>query len=103
MIKTKYQRMSKEEQKEARKKYYSTPSGKLIKTTLRNGLICSILCFLVGAYLIYDAFFNTHKLLDQIYGIVTFVFGFLFLVSFFKIRVLFVCFIPNYDIGYYCC
>lgn len=86
MLKTKYQRMSKEDKKTAREKYYATPSGKAMKKTLRNGLICSILCFLVGAYLIYDAFVNTNKLLDQIYGIVTFIFGIIFLLAYYKIR-----------------
>ena len=54
-MKTKYQRMSKDEKKILLERYKKTEKGKYIFSKLRNVLICGILSYAYAIYLVIDA------------------------------------------------
>ena len=54
-MKTKYQRMSKEEKKQLVNDYKKTEKGKYMLEKLRNVLICGILLYVYSIYLIITA------------------------------------------------
>ena len=78
MIKTKYQRLSKEEKKDARTEFFSTPFGTSLKNKLNRLIIYSILLFLFGIYLLID---SNSKFLEIFYGIVLLIISILFLIG----------------------
>ena len=54
-MKTKYQRMSKEEKKLLLKRYKNTEKGKYIMSKIRNVFIYGILSYVFAVYLLIDA------------------------------------------------
>ena len=86
-MKIKYLRMSKEEQKKARQKYFATETGKYVNKKLKAALTCAILLLLISIYNIYDAFFITKSLFDQVYAIFILLIGFTLIIVYHKIMI----------------
>lgn len=85
-MKIKYLRLSKEERKEVRKKFFETDKGILVRKKLNRSIFCSVFCILFGLYLLVDAYINTHKTWDYIYGTGILVIGIIMIFFYFKIR-----------------
>ena len=81
MKKYKYQRLSKEEKKEAKLEFYQTEQGIELKSRFRRILIYSIALILFGIYLIVEAFIKKDSIAQYVYGGIVTLFGIGFLVS----------------------
>ena len=75
-MKVKYLRLNKKERKEAKEKYYQTPTGKYVKKKLLSALICSLLCIALAIYNIIDAYVRNLSTLDKVYAYVILLIGF---------------------------
>lgn len=81
MIKTKYQRMNKEEKKNARIEYYNTAEGRNLNNRMIRLFIYGILLLCFGIYIIVDAILKNDEVLQIIYGIGLIVVAFVFLIG----------------------
>ena len=81
MKKYKYQRLSKEEKKEAKLQFYQTEQGMELKSRFRRILIYSIILVLFGIYLIVEAYVKKDSIAQYIYGSIVTFFGIAFLIS----------------------
>ena len=81
MVKTKYQRMNKEEKKNARIEYFNTDKGKNLKTRMIRLLIYGILLLGFGIYIIIDAVIKDDAIIELVYGIGLIVVAFAFIIS----------------------
>ena len=81
MKKYKYQRLSKEERKEAKLEFYQTEQGIELKSRFKRILIYSIALILFGIYLIVEAFIKKDSIAQYVYGGIVTLFGIDFLVS----------------------
>jgi hypothetical protein len=79
MVKTKYQRMNKQEKESAKEEYFNTNSGKALKPRLNRAIFYGIFLICYGIYLIIDANIKEHNLLQTLYGSGVIVAGFAFL------------------------
>ncbi|MBQ6840765.1 MAG: hypothetical protein IJO63_01455 [Bacilli bacterium] len=86
-MKVKYLRLSKEERKKVKEKYYQTETGKYVKKKLISSLICAIGCLLFSAYLITDAFINNLSTFEKVYGFMILIVGMFLLIAYRKIYV----------------
>lgn len=81
MKKYKYQRLSKEEKKDAKLKFYQTELGIELKSKFKRILIYSIILILFGIYLIIEAYIKKDSIAQYIYGSIVTLFGIAFLIS----------------------
>lgn len=80
MKKYKYQRLNKNEKKEAKTKFYQTEQGIFLKKKFNRILIYSIILILFGIYILIDTFINNKTYAQYIYGAIIIIFGISFLV-----------------------
>lgn len=81
MKKYKYQRLSKEEKKEAKLEFYQTEQGIELKSRFKRILIYSIALILFGIYLIVEAFIKRDSTAQYVFGGIVTLFGVGFLIS----------------------
>ena len=81
MVKTKYQRMTKEEKREARIQFFNTDEGKNLNTRMVRLLIYGILLLGFGIYIIIDAIQKNDEILQIFYGILLIVVAFVFIIG----------------------
>ena len=81
MKKYKYQKLTKEEKKEAKTKLYETEQGKILKQRFKRIFIYSIILILFGIYMLVEAYTKKNSYAQYIYGIVLIIFGIVFLIS----------------------
>lgn len=81
MKKYKYQRLTKEEKKEAKTKFYETEQGKLLKQRFKRILIYSIILILFGIYMLIEAYTKKNSYAQYAYGTILIIFGIGFLIS----------------------
>ena len=86
MLKTKYQTLTKEEKKEAAKKYYNTEQGKENKSRFTRLLIIGILCIIWGIVIIIDNLIQDGSIWEYVSAILVIIFGFVFLIGRIKIK-----------------
>lgn len=81
MKKYKYQRLTKEEKKQAKNEFYQTGQGIDLKKRFNRILIYSIILILFGIYLLVEAYIKKDSYAQYVYGSVIILFGIAFLVS----------------------
>lgn len=81
MKKYKYQRLSKDEKKEAKNEFYQTEQGIDLEKRFNRILIYSIILILFGIYLLVEAYIKKDSYAQYVYGSVIILFGIAFLVS----------------------
>lgn len=81
MKKYKYQRLTKEEKKQAKNDFYQTEQGIELKKRFNRILIYSIILILFGMYLLIEAYIKKDSYAQYVYGSVIILFGIAFLVS----------------------
>lgn len=81
MLKNKYQRLTKEEQKKAREAFYQTKTGQILKVRFTRLLITSLLLLIYGSYLIIDAIMKDARIFGITSGIILYIFSFVFLIG----------------------
>lgn len=81
MVKNKYQRLNKDERKEARLKYYETEIGKVNKGRFTRLLWFGILSFIYSGVLIMDTIINKHSPWNYCLAGVMFIFALVFLIG----------------------
>ncbi len=86
-MKNKFQRMTKEEQKNALTKYYATKTGKENKNRFLRLLIFGYLCLLYAVAVTGDTIINHHSIWNYVLAGVMFIFGLFFLFARHKILV----------------
>lgn len=87
MIKNKYQRLTKQERKEAREKFYSTNFGKEQKSRFNRLLLISILLFIYSLYLLIDTIINHGSIWTYVLSGFIFIFALIFLIGRHKVIV----------------
>ena len=81
MVKNKYLSMSLKEQKEARKEFFSTDEGKVLKPRLNRLIVFAVILFAWGIYIIIDAIKAGNMHLQVFYGILILVASFIFIIG----------------------
>lgn len=81
MKKYKYQRLSKDEKKEAKNNFYQTEQGIELKKRFNRILIYSIILILFGIYLLVEAYIKKDSYAQYVYGSILILFGIGFLIS----------------------
>lgn len=81
MFKYKYFTLKKDEKKEAKKGFYSTPRGKSLKVRHTRLVIYGLLLLLFGIYLLIDTLLKEAGLAFLIYSILIMIMGLLFIIS----------------------
>lgn len=81
MKKYKYQRLSKDEKKEAKNNFYQTEQGIELKKRFNRILIYSIILILFGIYLLVEAYIKKDSYAQFVYGAILILFGIGFLIS----------------------
>ena len=81
MKKYKYQRLSKDEKKEAKNNFYQTEQGIELKKIFNRILIYSIILILFGIYLLVEAYIKKDSYAQYVYGSILILFGIGFLIS----------------------
>ncbi len=81
MLKNKYQRLTKEEQKKTREAFYQTKTGQILKVRFTRLLITSLLLLIYGSYLIIDAIMKDARIFGITSGIILYIFAFVFLIG----------------------
>ena len=81
MKKYKYQRLTKEEKKQAKNEFYQTEQGIDLKKRFNRILIYSIILILFGIYLLVEAYIKKDSYAQFVYGSIIILFGIAFLVS----------------------
>ncbi len=87
MNKKDYLKMSKEEKRFAREKYYKTESGKINKGRFSRLLLCGILSIIYALFLIVDGIIKKSSFWVYIFAAFIIVFGIVFLVGRHKILI----------------
>ena len=88
MLKTKYQRLNKEEKKEATLKYYQTKAGQENKLRFFRLLMLGILLIIYSfGLLIYNYMEKNNSLWDYIWCAIIFIFGLVFIIGRYKIKI----------------
>ena len=82
-MKTKYQRMSKEEKKQLLNDYKKTDNGKYILSKLRNVLICGLLLYAYSIYLV----ITSKEVWNYIYAGGLFAFGCFFIFMSIRLKI----------------
>lgn len=86
-MKNKYQRMTKEEKKKIKNRYYKTEQGKQQKNRLIRLFICGILGTLFAIYIVIDAYLKrTINIWTWIGSIILLLFSITFIVSSIHLR-----------------
>lgn len=85
-MKTKYQRMSKEEKKKAIARYYNSPNGKVNKLRFNRLLLCGIMCFIYSIVVSIDCFIKKGSYWNYVLAGIVFIFGLVFIIGRYKIR-----------------
>lgn len=85
-MKTKYQRMSKEEKKKTREKYYATPEGFLNQKRFQRLLLCGILCLLYSVITSIDCFIKQDSYWYYVLSGIVAIFGLIFLIGRYKLK-----------------
>lgn len=80
MKKYKYQRLSKEEKKEAKLAFYQTEQGLLLKKRFNRILIYSIILISFGLYTSIDAYINKSSYAFYVYSALLIIFGISFII-----------------------
>lgn len=87
-MKNKYQRMTKEEKKQIKEKYYATEDGKIMKNRLVRLFIIGVMGIVFSGYLVYS---NITKDGNSIWQYLTagilLIFSIVYIISSFKLRV----------------
>lgn len=86
-MKIKYYRLSKEERKEYRNKFYSTTKGKNIRKFTSISYVMDILLLITGVYYILDTYFNKGNKLYYYYAALIIVIAIIMFVSVHKLRI----------------
>ena len=86
MLKTKFQRMNKEEKKKAISRYYKTDLGKENAMRFKRLLIVGLLCLAWGIYLFIDAIIKGGNYWSYSLATCMVIFGLIFLIGRVKIR-----------------
>ena len=86
-MKIKYYRLSKEERKEYRNKFFKTKNGKRVNKYSIISYVCSILLLLLGIYYILDTYFNKANKLYYYYAALIIVISIIMIVSIHKLRI----------------
>lgn len=84
-MKTKYQRLNKEQKKKARLSYYKTPNGAYVKKKLNTSLFAAILCEIFGIYLLGEAIIKDLSIWQYIYSVCLMIFGVAFIIAYFLV------------------
>ena len=87
MLKNKYQRLTKEEKKEACQKFYQTEFGKKMKPVFKRLLIISILLFIYALVLVLDSLLKKGSIWNYVAAILVASCAFVFLIGRHKIIV----------------
>lgn len=86
-MKTKYQRMTKNEKKEIQDKYYKTENGKAMKNRLTRLLITGTMGILFSLYLFYTNYTNDgNNIWEYILSSILLVASIIFIIGSFKIK-----------------
>ncbi len=80
-IKTKYQRLNREEKKEAREKFYKTEFGQSLKPRFTRLLVVSILLFIYAIVLLLEAIIKHGSIWGYISSLIIFIFAIVFLIG----------------------
>ena len=86
MMKTKFQRMNKEEKKKAIRRYYNTSLGKENEIRFKRLLIIGLLCLAYSAYLFVSIIIDGGNVWNYILAICMLISGLVFLIGRIKIR-----------------
>ena len=86
-MKIKYYRLSKEERKEYKDKFYKTKAGKKLKKYSTISYVADILLIILGIYYIIDTYINKTNKLFYYYGALVIVLGLILTISVYKLRV----------------
>lgn len=87
-MKNKYQRMSKEEKKQTKEKYYATEDGKIMKNRLIRLFIIGVMGIAFSGYLVYSNITKDgNSIWQYLTASVLFIFSIVYIISSFKLRV----------------
>ena len=86
-MKIKYLRLSKEEKKEVRDKFYKTPKGKRLKKYTNMSLIFNFLLLIYAIYFIIDTYINKGHRFYYIYGFLFVALSIIMIISIRNIRI----------------
>lgn len=81
MKKYKYQRLTKEEKKDAKEKFYQTELGINLKQRFKRILIYSIALIIFGIFLIINTYIKKDSNINYIYASLLIIFGIFFLIA----------------------
>lgn len=81
MKKYKYQRLTKEEKKDAKEKFYQTELGINLKQKFKRILIYSIALIIFGIFLIINTYIKKDSNINYIYASLLIIFGIFFLIA----------------------
>lgn len=81
MIKTKYQRLNRQERKDAKEKFYETDFGKTLKPRFTRLLIVSILLFIYSIVLFLEAIIKNSSIWGYISSIIILIFAIVFFIG----------------------
>lgn len=81
MKKYKYQTLTQNEKKEAKKNFYQTETGKVLKTRLTRILVYSIIIIAFGIYLFIEAYIKKDSYAQYFYSVFLIIIGCIFLIS----------------------
>ncbi len=81
MVKYKYQRLTKEEKKEEKLKFYATERGKDLKNRFFRILVYSIMLILFGIVLLAEAITKNDSIAQYIYSVILIIFGIGFIIG----------------------
>ncbi len=85
MLKNKYQRMTKEEKKELRTKFFNTDEGKLFKKRITRVLIFGVIAFIYSIYLFIDNYTTINSIWIYTIAITVFIASIIFIIGYFKV------------------
>lgn len=81
MKKYKYQRLSREEKKNAKKEFFATNTGMALKTRFNRIMFYSIVLIAFGIWLLIEAYLKNDSVAQYIYSIILIVCGILFFIG----------------------
>jgi len=84
-LQTKFERLSKEEKKEAINGYYQTKKGQINKDRFFRLKLIGGICLIWSVYLVVDAFIRGYNIWNYIMATLLFIFGIIFFVGRYKV------------------
>lgn len=81
MKKYKYQRLTKDEKKAAKKAFYETSMGKELKFRFKRIMVYSIILIIFGIWLLIEAYMKKDSVAQYIYSIILIISGIIFIIA----------------------